>query len=225
LNAPGDTRRMARLCFLRVTATGSAPSLRSLGKSGVWTGHSPFFILRGEGKVILLGVEYAVLRASCLSRNRSPQSGMFQVGNKFLRPERPSGVGVLPDAGFASVNSPDCGGTTSMKIQSRSTRRYCRGDWGAPKSDASNATIGVNRCVIARIRRMRLLTVEVKAGTAVRKCRVVKSDGPNDLVFQSVQMGKPIPHNDILSRFIKPAARAIGMPWVNWRSLRTTHCV
>ncbi|HXP43382.1 MAG TPA: hypothetical protein VN833_24235 [Candidatus Acidoferrales bacterium] len=72
---------------------------------------------------------------------------------------------------------------------------------------------------------MKLLTVEVKAGTAVRMCRVVKSDGPNDLVFQSVQMGKPIPDNNILSRFIKPAAQAIGMPWVNWRSLRTSHCV
>jgi hypothetical protein len=23
--------------------------------------------------------------------------------------------------------------------------RFCRGDWGAPKSDARNATIGVNR--------------------------------------------------------------------------------
>jgi integrase len=77
--------------------------------------------------------------------------------------------------------------------------RYCRGDWGAPKSDASNATIGVNRCGIERIHRMKLLTVEVKAGTAVRMCRVVKSDGPNDLVFQSVQMGKPIPDNNILS--------------------------
>lgn len=103
--------------------------------------------------------------------------------------------------------------------------RYCRGDWGAPKSDASNATIGVNRCVVERIHRMKLLTVEVKAGTAVRKYKVVKSDGPNDLVFQSVQMGRPIRDNNILSRFIKPAARAIGMPWVNWRSLRTSHCV
>jgi len=83
----------------------------------------------------------------------------------------------------------------------------------------------VNRCVIERIHRMKLLTVEVKAGTAVRKYRVVKSDGPNDLVFQSVQMGKPIRDNNILSRFIKPAARAIGLPWVNWRSLRTSHCV
>lgn len=31
--------------------------------------------------------------------------------------------------------------------------RYCRGDWGAPKSEASNATIAVNRSVIERIHR------------------------------------------------------------------------
>jgi integrase len=59
--------------------------------------------------------------------------------------------------------------------------RYCRGDWGAPKSESSNATIGVNKCVVERIHRMRILTVEVKAGLAVRKYRVVKSDGPSDL--------------------------------------------
>jgi integrase len=63
--------------------------------------------------------------------------------------------------------------------------RFCRGDWGAPKSDASNATIAVNRCVIERVHRLKLLTVEVKAGRAVRKYRVVKSDAPDDLVFQS----------------------------------------
>ena len=61
--------------------------------------------------------------------------------------------------------------------------RYCRGDWGAPKSESSNATIGVNKCVVERIHRMRILTVEVKAGLAVRKYRVVKSDGPSDLAF------------------------------------------
>src|SRR5439155_16574723 len=63
--------------------------------------------------------------------------------------------------------------------------RYCRGDWGAPKSDASNATIAVNRCVIERIYRLKLLTVEVMAGHDVRKYRVVKAYGPNDLKFQS----------------------------------------
>jgi integrase len=101
--------------------------------------------------------------------------------------------------------------------------RFCRGDWGAPKSDASNATIAVNRCVIERIHRLKLLTVEVKAGLAVRKYRVVKSDGPDDLVFQSVKDGKPMRDNNILARFIKPAGRALGFPWVNWRCLRTSH--
>jgi integrase len=103
--------------------------------------------------------------------------------------------------------------------------RYCRGDWGAPKSESSNATIGVNRCVVERIQRLRTLTVEVRAGLAIRKYRVVKSDGPNDLVFQSVKDGKPIRDNNILTRFIKPAARKLSLAWVNWRSLRTSHAV
>lgn len=103
--------------------------------------------------------------------------------------------------------------------------RYCRGDWGAPKSESSNATIPVNRSVIERIHRMKLLTVEVKAGRAIRKYKIVKSDKPNDLVFQSVRDGKPIRDNNILTRFIKPAAREVELPWVNWRSLRTSHAV
>jgi len=72
---------------------------------------------------------------------------------------------------------------------------------------------------------MKILTVKVKAGRAVRKYQVVKSDGPNDLVFQSVKDGKPIRDNNILTRFIKPAARKLGLGWVNWRSLRTSHAV
>src|SRR5215470_3240506 len=61
--------------------------------------------------------------------------------------------------------------------------------------------------------------------SAVRKYRVVKSDGPNNLVFQSVRDGKPIRDNNILTRFIKPAARGLDLPWVNWRSLRTSQAV
>ena len=107
--------------------------------------------------------------------------------------------------------------------------RYCRGDWGAPKSEASNATIAVNQCVIDRIHRLKLLTVEVKGGgpgnKAIRKYKVVKSCGPNDLVFQSARDGKPIRDNNILCRFIEPTARTLGLPWVNWRCLRTSHAV
>jgi len=110
-------------------------------------------------------------------------------------------------------------GTNSITID----ERFCRGDWGAPKSEASNATIGVNSCVIDRIHELKKLTVQVKAGNAIRKYKVVKADGPDDLVFQSVRSGKPIRDNNILTRFIKPAARVLGLPWVNWRSLRTSH--
>lgn len=101
--------------------------------------------------------------------------------------------------------------------------RFCRGDWGAPKSEASNATIAVNQCVIERIHRLKLLTVKVRAGRATRVYKVVKSSGPDDLVFQSVKDGKPIRDNNVLTRFIKPAARAIGLPWVNWLCLRRSH--
>jgi integrase len=98
--------------------------------------------------------------------------------------------------------------------------RYCRGDWGAPKSDASNATIGVNVEVIERIYRLKDLTVEVKAGRATRRYKVVECDGPDDLVFQSVKDGKPMRDNNILCRFIKPAARKVGLGFVNWTRLR-----
>jgi integrase len=101
--------------------------------------------------------------------------------------------------------------------------RCCRGDWDAPKSEASNATIGVEPCVIERIHRLKQLTVDVKAGLAVRHYKVVKSDRPEDLVFQSVKTGSPMRDNNILSRHIKPAARKLGLPWINWRCMRTSH--
>jgi integrase len=101
--------------------------------------------------------------------------------------------------------------------------RYCRGDWAAPKTAASAATIGVSPEVIARILRLKSLTVEVQAGRAVRKYKLVKSAGPDDLVFQSVQAGKPMQDQNILRRHIKPAAKSLGLSFVNWRCLRTSH--
>src|SRR6266849_3020846 len=100
--------------------------------------------------------------------------------------------------------------------------RFCRGDWSTPKTSASAATIGVAPQVIARINRLKSLTVEVRAGRAVRKHKLVKSAGPDDLVFQSVQQGKPMNDQNVLRRHIKPAAKALGLH-VNWRCLRTSH--
>ena len=101
--------------------------------------------------------------------------------------------------------------------------RYCRGDWGAPKSEASNATIPVNHAVVQRIEALKTLTVKVRAGYGTRQYRAVKSCGPDDLVFQSLVKGGPMRDNNILSRHIKPAALRLGLPFVNWRCLRTSH--
>jgi len=101
--------------------------------------------------------------------------------------------------------------------------RFSRGDWSVPKTQASAATIGVSPEVIARIQRLKTLTVEVRAGRAIRKHRLVKSEGPDDLVFQSVQTGRPMNDQNILKRHIQPAARKMGLPFVNWRCLRTSH--
>jgi ATP-dependent helicase/nuclease subunit A len=101
--------------------------------------------------------------------------------------------------------------------------RYCRGDWGEPKSECSNATIGVDRSVIERVESLKSLTVIVRAGRAKRHYKAVKSAQPNDLVFQSIKDGKPMRDNNVLVRFIKPAARKLGIEFVNWRSLRTSY--
>jgi integrase len=101
--------------------------------------------------------------------------------------------------------------------------RYCRGDWSKPKTDASAVTIGVDPEVIARLLRLITLTVEVHAGRAVRKHKLVKSGGPNDLVFQSVRNGHPMNDQNVLKRHLQPAARKLGLPFVNWRCLRTSH--
>jgi integrase len=74
--------------------------------------------------------------------------------------------------------------------------RYCRGEWG--KSEASNATIPVNLGVIERIHWLKTVTVEVKAGTAVRRYSAVKATGPDDIVFASVAKGVPMRDNNVL---------------------------
>lgn len=101
--------------------------------------------------------------------------------------------------------------------------RYFRGDWSVPKTDASAATIGVDPEVIARLLRLTTVTVEVRAGLAIRKHKLVKSGAPDDLVFQSVRAGEPMNDQNVLKRHVKPAARKLGLPFVNWQCFRTSH--
>ena len=80
----------------------------------------------------------------------------------------------------------------------------------------------MNASVIDRILRLKTLTVDVRAGLAIRHHKLVKDDGPDDLVFQSVKDGKPMNDGNILRRFIKPAAQKLNLGGVNWRCLRTS---
>jgi integrase len=112
-----------------------------------------------------------------------------------------------------------CIHTDSISVE----ERYFRGDWSVPKTQSSAATIGVAAEVINRILRLKTLFVRVRAGRAVRTHKLVKLDGPDDLVFQSVKAGKPMIDQNVLKRHIKPAARKLGLPFVNWQCLRTSH--
>ncbi len=107
-------------------------------------------------------------------------------------------------------------GFSSITIE----QRYCRGDWDVPKSEASRAPIAVDDPVLERIHGLKSLEVVVRAGRATRRRPAVKSSGPDDLVSQSVIAGAPMRDNNILRRHIKPAARTLGIPWVNWQALR-----
>jgi len=101
-------------------------------------------------------------------------------------------------------------------------QRYCRGDWSAPKTSASAATIGVRPTVIERLQRLKTLKVSVQSGFSVRQYPVVKSSGPDDLVFQSVRDGRPMNDQNILKRHMQPAAEQVGLR-ITWCSLRTSH--
>ena len=112
-----------------------------------------------------------------------------------------------------------CIGKDSITIE----ERFCRGDWSVPKTSCSAATIAVRPEVIARLNRLKSLTVEVRAGRAIRKRPAVKSAKPDDLVFQSVYAGKEMSDENILKRHIKPLATKLGIPFVDWRCLRRSH--
>jgi integrase len=100
--------------------------------------------------------------------------------------------------------------------------RYSKGDWSCTKTPGSAAPIAVDEHVLMRIQRLKVLTVDVRAGRSVRHHRVVKRADPGDLVFQSVWHGTEINPDNIRKRFIQPAAKKLKLGKVNWRCLRTS---
>ena len=103
--------------------------------------------------------------------------------------------------------------------------KYCRGEWGCPKTAGSSATIGVDTSVVQRIQQLRDVEVTINWGAngAKKTFKLVRSDNPGDLVFQSIRKGVPMSDHNILTRHIKPAARKLGIGWVNWQVLRRSY--
>jgi len=48
------------------------------------------------------------------------------------------------------------------------------------------------------------------------------ADCINHLVFQT-RNGTPFSDTNLLHKYLKPAGRKLGMPWLNWHTLRRTH--
>jgi len=105
--------------------------------------------------------------------------------------------------------------------------RYSRGDWSVTKTAGSAATIGVAPAVIARIHRLKTIEIELNWGGqgAKKKFKLVRSAGPQDLVFQSVIKGRPMRDQNIVRRHLRPAAIALHMDpkRATWRALRTSY--
>jgi len=90
--------------------------------------------------------------------------------------------------------------------------RYCRGDWSVTKTVGSSTTIGVALSVISRIRRLKTLELEINWGGkgAKKRIKLVRADGPEDLVFQSLRNGAPMRDGNVLRRHLRPAAIKLG---------------
>ena len=57
-----------------------------------------------------------------------------------------------------------------------------------------------------------------------KRFKLVRSDGPKDLVFQSLRRGAPLSDGNVLRRHLRPAAIKLGLDpkKATWRSLRTS---
>jgi integrase len=219
------------LCLRDITVLAVDRYITNLGKSSL--------SLESIDKIrdVLSGILMAAVRYGLLVRNpaeglKLPRAKKGKRSKPFITPSQFSALVALIAEPYATMVyvavytglrvSELIGlrwrnvGTDSITVE----ERYCRGDWGPPKSEASNATVPVNSTVVDRIHRLKTIEVEVKAGCAVRRYPAVKSSGPEDLVFQSVKDGKPMRDNNILVRHLKPAGAKLGIGWVNWLVLR-----
>ena len=102
--------------------------------------------------------------------------------------------------------------------------RQCRGGLVGPKERCERCDDRRRpNTVIARLDRLKDLIVEVRAGRAVRKYKVVKSAGPDDLAFQSVKDARPMADRTFSSDTSSQRPESLAYQFVNWQCLCTSH--
>jgi integrase len=92
--------------------------------------------------------------------------------------------------------------------QLRVEQNSYRGLIGSPKTKGSKRTVPLPDSVITSLMRL--------PGHSTQQ-------GGEQLVFHT-STGKPYSDTNLLHRVLKPACRQIGTPWLNWHTLRRTHC-
>jgi integrase len=184
--------------------------------------------------ILRCAVEYEFLSKNPIEGLRLPPDKRGEIAKPWLSPAECNAlVGLIPEpyatmvcvAVFAGLRVSELAGLRWRCVFPDSIQvgqRFTRGDWSCPKTQASGKPIAVEPWLIERIHRLKDLTVAVHAGRATRHYRVVKSARPDDLVFQSVKDGKPVNDQNILKRYIQPAAARLGLR-VHWRALRTSY--
>ncbi len=90
--------------------------------------------------------------------------------------------------------------------QIRVTQAFYRGTIGSPKTKCSK----------------RLVSIPAALKTVLLKLRGSAQQGEEMLVFHTAK-GTPYNDSNLLHRYLKPAGKKLGMPWLNWHTLRRTH--
>jgi integrase len=90
--------------------------------------------------------------------------------------------------------------------QIRVAQAYYRGTIGSPKTKCSK----------------RLVSIPTTLRTALLKLRESAKHTEEELVFHTAS-GTPYNDSNLLHRHLKPAGKKLGMPWLNWHTLRRTH--
>jgi integrase len=99
-----------------------------------------------------------------------------------------------------------CGDVTDDGV--RIERSFYKGLYGPPKTPKSERTVGVPDEIMERLRSW---------------MAQLPANGPGDCLFPSSKLVKPIWPESLLSKYVRPRLRPVGLGWINFEVLRRSH--